>query len=273
MHKIISDVEELKYFFDNILPPLKSTEVYFVSLSARNKYLSEKEREQYCLGRTEMFAKNIVRKREWSRFLRTLRKYEVNEGGYTTKNDSNIPSKCITCYININPSDTLLALKAFKTVLEEYQFELANIAINKRDPENIANRVNKLDNNLMTAYQQAHGTRHWIDIDMDVPKDFDPLEKTSYFLRSKGVNTFYLLDTKSGYHLLIKKEELTFNPSEIIEEVRNQLYSFFYGKLHSDAKAVELTDASEIIVNKNQMIPVPGTLQGGYPVRVINKGV
>jgi hypothetical protein len=27
----------------------------------------------------------------------------------------------------------------------------------------------------------------------------------------------------------------------------------------------------EIIINKNEMIPVPGTFQGGYPVRIIEE--
>ena len=68
---IIASVGELKYFFDEVLKPLGPTEVFFLSLSARNKYLSEEKRDYYHLGRSEMFAKSIVREYSWERFLRT----------------------------------------------------------------------------------------------------------------------------------------------------------------------------------------------------------
>lgn len=93
--KLIHDEEELKWFFDNILPELKPTETYFLSLSARSKYLTEEEKVSLELGYTEMFAKTIVRKRNWERFLRTVRKLECDERGihnqkqFTYSNKSN----------------------------------------------------------------------------------------------------------------------------------------------------------------------------------------
>jgi hypothetical protein len=168
MSKYIQLIEsEVKWFFDHVMPPLTDTECYFLSLSARNKYLSAEEREELQLGRTEMFEKRLVRKKEWSRFIRTLRKMECDERGYTTKNNSPIPSKALVCYININPSDTLKALSAFQSLINEYQVEIASIAFGGGKKDNLANRLNKIDNNLMTCYQQATGTRHWIDFDFD----------------------------------------------------------------------------------------------------------
>ncbi len=153
-HTFIHDIDELKFFYDNILPPLDKTDVYFISLSARNKYLTDEEKETLDLGRTEMFAKTIIRKREWDRFLRTIRKFECHVEGYTTKNGSPIPSKCIVMYININPSNTLQAIAGFKKVLSEYEVEIASIALNDRSNiNNIAERLNKIDNSLYTAYQ------------------------------------------------------------------------------------------------------------------------
>jgi hypothetical protein len=265
-YSIVYDEEELKYFYTNILPRLTETEVYFVSLSARNKYLSEEEREELQLGRTEMFNKTIVRKDEWGRFIRSIRKFECNKRGYTTKNNSYIPEKSIVCYININPSDTIKALGEFKKVLNEYEIEIASIAFNKRQTTNIAQRLNKLDNSLMTAYQQSTGEKTWIDIDCDVNKKYKPHEdeELKEYMEYKGLKDYYWIDTRSGYHLLLKRKELTFNPQDLTKEI----YKGYYSYMNS---INEIYGSTEVIVNKNAMIPLPGTFQGGYPVRVLNR--
>lgn len=51
MSKLIHNREEYNKFI-NILPDLKDDEVYFLSLSARNKYLTDAERTLFGLGRT-----------------------------------------------------------------------------------------------------------------------------------------------------------------------------------------------------------------------------
>lgn len=272
--KLIHDVDELKWFFDNIIPQLKPTEVIFLSLSARNKYLTDKEKVSLELGRTEMFAKTIVREKEWERFLRTIRKLECDERGYTTKNNSPIPSKAIVCYININPSDTLKALNEFNKVINEYMFELSQVAVNKRDPENIFNRLNKVDNNLMTAYQQSTGTRLWIDFDLDIDKNWKVYEEVVFkdWMKKKGILTYFWIDTKSGYHLLISREDLRFNPKELVDFIKQGYCNWLFNEYDYEM-AQEKLDSCEIIKNDNAMIPVPGCLQGGYPVKVLNKEV
>jgi len=266
-HKFIHSVHELKYFYDNILPPLNKTDVYFVSLSARNKYLTEEEREILGLGRTEMICKAIVRKQEWMRFLRTIRKYECHIDGYTTKNGYTIPAKCIIIYININPANTLQAISNFKKVLSEYETEIASIALNDRsNSNNISERLNKIDNSLMTAYQQSTGTKYWIDIDCDVNKVFKPHENK--VLKSKmkelGLKTYWWIDTKSGYHLLVNRDELKFDPRILTSVIYEEYYKLM-NRLKLDY------GHTEVIVNKNAMIPLPGTWQGGHAVTILNK--
>ncbi len=268
-YSFIYDVEELKYFYDNILPDLNPTEVYFVSLSARKKYLTEEEIVEYQLGRTEMFCKSLIRKREWDRFLRTIRKFECHKGGYTTKNGKSIPEKSIVVYININPSSTLQAIAGFKKVLAEYEVELASMALlgKRGDIESLGYRLNKIDNNLYTEYQQSRGKKVWIDIDMDIDKGFKIYKDKDFkkFLKEKKINTYYFIDTKSGYHMLIKKDELKFNPKDIIDRATE-----LYEEWHFEEYGVNVKDF-EIIINRNEMLCVPGTLQGGYPVIILNK--
>jgi len=271
---LIADIDELKWFFDNVLPPLAPTEIIFLSLSARNKYLTEEERLHYGLGRTEMFTKTIVREHTWEKFLKTIRRFECNEAGYLTKNGLPIPSKTLVCYININPSNTLKALNEFNKIINEYMFELSNVAVKSIPADNILNRINKIDNNLMTCYQQATGTRHWIDFDLDVDKGWKAHEDEvlKKWMLAKGLKTFYWLDMKSGYHLLIKKDELKFNPSELIEEINFCYSDWVCDEYEGDLDTIhDKIDNAEIIKNDNAMIALPGTFQGGHIVRVLNK--
>lgn len=259
--KIISDEKELKWFFDNVMPPLKETEVYFLSLSARNKYLTEEEREFYALGRTEMFQKTLVREKDWDRFIRTIRKFECDERGYTTKNNKPIPSKTMVCYYNINPSDSFKALASFQEVVSEYNREAISLLVSGGKRENFLNRLNKIDNNLLTAYQQATGTRHYIDFDFDLEnKSESYINDMSEVLEEKGINKYFWIDTRSGYHLLVDKTQMKFNPNDIIIRGVEMVSKKNMGEV------------GEIIYNKNSMIPLPGTYQGGHPVTVLNKG-
>lgn len=261
--KLIHDEEELKWFFDNVLPPLKETECYFISLSARNKYLTEEEREVFALGRTEMFNKTLIRKKEWNRFIRTIRKFECDERGYTTRNSSPIPSKSMVCYININPSDTLKAISEFQKLLNEYQVEIASIAFGNGKKDNLANRINKIDNNLMTCYQQATGTKHWIDFDFDIEKHEEIIKLVNKELAKRNVTRYIWLDTKSGYHLLLDKNQVKFDPFNFTATIEETLWE------QSDLFTED--GISEIIYNKNVMIPLPGTLQGDHPVTILKE--
>ena len=55
-------IEDRKHFekFISKLPTLRMDEVSFISLSARNKYLTNEERLTLGLGRTEMFGREIA---------------------------------------------------------------------------------------------------------------------------------------------------------------------------------------------------------------------
>lgn len=275
MYKLINDVDEVKKFFDEVVPPLTNSEMYFVSLSARNKYLTEEERRELALGRTEMFERRVIRERSFERFLRTLRKFETNDGSYLTKNGSNIPNKSIIVYFNINPTDVLKAYKEFNQVMNEYMYELAHCAAEGRKTDDIMKRIRKQDTLLMNCFQKNRGTKHYLDVDFDVPKDyFDAVVKPFIDeLRENGVKVV-VIDTRGGYHILLKRDTIKFNFNDVIYKA-NEKFALEYMK-RNDVKLGEngyidlpKETGHEIILNKNAMVPVPGTLQGGYPVRIL----
>lgn len=274
-YNIIFDEEEVRYFFDTILPPLEETDVYFVSLSARNKYLNQVEREVYKLGRTEMFQKILIKERAWGKFIRAIRRLECNKSGYTTSNGKSIPDKALVCYININASNTLKALEIFKDVLAKYEAEVFAVALKGRKNNNLGHNLNNLDNALLTAYQQSRGSKVWIDIDIDIPKEIKLYEHEGlkYFLENRGLKEYFWIDTKSGYHLLLKRKELFFDPRSIIKYIFDVPLTQYYMEKTGDPKELcsVLAYKHEVVENKNEMIPMPGTLQALYPVKILNR--
>lgn len=280
MYKIIADEKELKWYYENILHPLENNEVYFVSLSARNKYLTAKEREDLQLGRTEMFARKIISIDKWEVFLRSIKSFEINEGGYTTKNNSNIPEKSMVCYFNINPSCSIKAYNMFNKTMNDYMFELAYCSIHDRAKENILKRINKQRTLLMNCYQKSRGTKHWLDLDFDVPEYFNAPKLMKDFLNALKIE-YYWVETKSGYHLLIDIDSLSkmkVNPQNICQEGLIRLFRATTEKQRGSTPKYEgkntiVIDSKkyEIIINKNAMIPLPGTYQAGHKVTVLNK--
>ncbi len=255
MNKFIYSEEELRKFYDNVLPPLTNTEVYFVSLSARNKLLSEEEKLEYSLGRTEMFERKTIREKDWNKFYRSILKYETNEGAYTGRNGKPLPKKCTILYININPSDMVKAYQEFDTRVRE---NIYNMISNKGS--NLS-YFKKIDRELMNAIQRNKGTKHYIDIDFDLPDKVDgayhPLLYNFIVCLQERNQKFFVVETRGGFHVLLSRETLNFNFNKDIEYINEVAKSHYRNG-----------EKFEICRNVNDMIPLPGTLQGVYPVKV-----
>jgi lysophospholipase L1-like esterase len=88
---LIKDREEFNKLI-SILPDLNKDEVYFISLSARNKYLTMDERKEYSLGQTEMFGREIAQSKE-KLYDYTIKKLEATLSYKTTRNGKPIPDE------------------------------------------------------------------------------------------------------------------------------------------------------------------------------------
>jgi hypothetical protein len=66
---------------------------------------------------------------------------------------------------------------------------------------------------------------------------------------------YIIVETRGGYHVLIKRDTLKNSGLKLHDEI---------GGISTSLRTISA--AGEIIINKNEMIPTPGTLQGGFPV-------
>lgn len=244
---LIQDVNEFENFIENVMPPLLSNEVYFISLSARNKYLTESERAFYGLGRTEMFCRTIIRsKDDWAK---AIRKLEGELSTRLTRTNQLFPEKALVVYVNVNPSDAVAAHLLYTDKMNHELEMMTKATVRDKEPNYTTFKF--ADKTLLDCFQVSTGERTYLDLDIDT-KEEQYLNKVRRVLDSGNVS-YFAVETHGGFHVLVKRE--TLNKSNV--------------RLDLLVKELAKESGKEIMFNKNAMISVPGTLHGGFLVRVV----
>ena len=259
-YKFMHSQEELRWWGDYGVPPLKPNEIYFLSLSCRNKSLTEEERQYYQCGRSEMFAKQQIRHDTWEDFLKHVKRFEVRRDAYLTKSGVPFPQKSLVVYWNLTPIDVVKAMRDQISHLIEIQSALTDSALkgSKAALDDSFHKARKSFDTAQSLFARNFGTKVWVDIDVDKSdmSDSDYCEIRAFF---EGEASFRVGDvmyvrTGGGIHCLIRKSALNVNPKWIGESIQGRI------------------GAKEAVVNSNQMMPLPGTFQyGDRPVYVMNK--
>lgn len=138
------------------------------------------------------------------------------------------------------------------------------------------------------------GTKYWVDFDMDLAdesKKYDILSAWKLYLNDKiGKENYIVIETGGGFHTLVKKQCIKFNPNDLINKFCTSASTFkvkeettFCGIPieKTTGKFVQIVDnqlyyswgafIDELIYNTNAMCPCPGTYQYGNIVKIHNK--
>ena len=264
-YKVIGDVGELKWFYEHIVEKPLDGESYMFCNSARAKKLTEEEKENFGAKRAEMFHTEVSKvhideEYSWIDFLSAVSKFEVNKLAYLTKKKLPYPDKSLVLYMYMNPSSEAACAQDTLERINVINKELINSGL-KGSMIGIKDSIWKLStisNHIKACHAQNPARRVYIDFDIDC-KDLD--DRAIDIINTNTKNYFgkgFLVRTSGGIHVLVRKEALKFNPNNYIEALTNDLKEDY--------------TIDEIKKNDNCMIPVPGTLQYGNIVRVINKG-
>lgn len=243
---LVVDKTQFDYFV-NLLPELRPGEVYFVSLSARNKYLTPEERVYYALGRTEMYARTVVKSK--ADFPLAMEKLAAADSYRTTKNGMRVPAHCRVVYVNINPSDMVGAYNVFTQEMNAVRADVMKAALNGNEP-NLDAFVN-MERRLLNAVQKTPGNKFYLDVDVD-SKQPEVVQVLMDGLNEYCVE-YHVVETHGGYHVLVNREGL--NKSGY--------------KLYQHVKSLDGLVQGEVVFNSNAMVPVPGTMQAGHLVRLL----
>jgi hypothetical protein len=274
-YEFLKDLDELKWFWMYAMRPLKPNEVYFISTSARNKRLDEAEREYFQVGRSEMWHKEIITEDDFSWFLRGIRRCETNKLAYLTKSGMPYPDKVLVLYINIAPVDAYSAMTKQIDSLLTTQRELTDSVL-KNSPQGTAQayyNIRRSHTTGQSVFARSFGESVWVDIDSDI-EGFDTdrgrevIQGVKELLYTEvGKSNFMQIQTVGGFHWLIRKSKLSDIGRKYKADPIGTIISFMTSAFKADGIAV-----NEIVKNRNEMIPLPGTIQyGRHVVKVVNK--
>ena len=229
-----------------------------MSLSCRNKTLTEDEREFFKCGRSEMFSKQQIRHDDWNSFLKHVKRFEVRKDAYLTKSGQTYPQKALVVYWNICPIDAYKAMKDQMSYLTEVLTSLTDSALKNSQGgiDEAYYKVRKSFDTCQSLFARNFGEKHWVDIDCDIENASDSDYHNIRLVMDKEFSpgdVMYIL-TAGGIHCMIRRTAIRNNPVLLCEQID---------------KAVK---AKEIIRNRNEMVALPGTFQyENHIVRVINK--
>jgi len=276
MASLIYDEKMLLDFYNTVFPGTDPFYTEFFCLAARKKYMTEEQKRSINLGDTCMMFKSILKEHDERKFLSKIHQADASADYFTDRDGNYIPKDCIVFYLNLNRTNVFKAIREFKSLLADWEYDVATSLEfnnnNKRD--NIGKQLKTIQNNLLKSFQEPKNTEgDWLDIDCDIGTDFSALEYKHILSDNIGTKNVYVLSTHGGCHILISKKAVSeFNKNLALicprEEMKNyvmtpdRILNFVNGLMQDK-------DIKEIKLNQNLAVPLPGTMQGGFPVSFV----
>jgi hypothetical protein len=225
-YRIITDENKLIEFID-WLPELNQGEVFYCCLFARSKYAKNVSHIKSDKAQLKRFTAT----KNW--LLTKIKQLECPIGSYTQYGNP-IPQEALALYINPNPRNLE---KATKNSLIKFA-KLITTEYNGYNPYA----------EVLSEIQKAKSRTVYVNSDFDIDKDIFYAECLPEIKKYFNPESYTLLETRGGYHLLIEPTKITMNKNSWYKSVQ-------------DIKGFEKTD--------DGVMPVPGTYQGGFTPKLI----
>ena len=314
VYDIVADTAELKWFFDHVIQKPQVNESYTAVFVSRHKKLTKEEQEDIGLTRkeAEFLAVETFRlghfkdalyqnENNWTfeKFLKQLRRLEVNKEAYTTSKGLPLPTKTLSTIFYINPCDNIKVCREFFNQYLDVTQSISKAMLGGKTTVDNLQSYQWFDNaesNLKHLRANQKGTRYWLDYDIDVPvwwkasrtkeeyEALSPEEQIRPYIngyivmknildRTFGKGNYVIVDTSGGYHVLVKVSAIKSNPHNFCKEITD-IYNWAVNDLGMEPYIDEKGNCKfECIVNDSQIpgLPLPGTYQYGRKVTVLNK--
>ena len=263
----IKDEKELHWFFDHVFVQPKVGESYMEVLSARNKALTTEERETYHLGRSEMMRMEVLKgtkeKISWERFLSFCKRFNFDETSMLTDSGLPYPEKSLVLYFYINTSSEVKVTDKLVDYIMLNKTELINSYENGNKDGVIESKLklSKVSYISKSLHASCISTKNYVDFDLDCDKEF---LKNNYVTMKSVINSFFtsgsffIVETKGGWHILVKHEHIKSNPSIFCNTITSTITNLG-------------GEVSECILNKNSFLQLPGSLSRDHIVTILNK--
>lgn len=240
-YKIIYDEAELDRFI-SWLPNLQPNEKFYWSLFCRKKYFPQaiKSNDKTQLKRGLATKENLKDK---------IRQLEIEIGKWKLR-DMEVPQEALVFYLMPNPR--CMTKAAYKTIRH-----CADLLENTNKGYNLVQEV-------MSCVQKSKSRTVFVDFDID-DKNID-LTLLNHIFSPVADSRFpdkpyTIIETRGGYHILINSGYATaYMRSWNAMQMRKREITWY-----NDIKSAYIVDQVQ-----DQLLPVPGTIQGGFEVKFIN---
>lgn len=265
-HQLIWDVNQIERFQNLFMNGFDNEHVHLIYLAARRKY----DEKQPLAGST-CFNRQVINQKTRS-LVDMIRMYEIPVGTYSDKTGSVIRDDALVVYYLLNHRNAKTAYSKFaKKMLDR----LCGAAEEKFDD---------LISELKSAIHSASNSKRYIELDVDtkepaiVQKVLNVLNqplvkgcecpiKTEQCQRTRSLTEFVIctVETHGGYHIVLDNEKLGKDArGKLWQEFNSPEYKFAGADFHGKPITKSYVD-----VRSDPSPPIPGTLQGGFPVRMV----
>jgi len=230
---LLVNEKECKNFLEVVTPDLREDEVLFLSLIVRGKYCE-------CVKRSGMIVDTeFIKDNDVNKMVRKVKKLGYVEGVYVSeKTGEVIPKECFAILIDVQPCSVT---KAIPKLANDLVWNLYEICEGEKNRGGVKSVVGwKLWRSVLSKCRR----KIFVDIDIDV-KDFDLLDR---ILDVVGDGVVCAVETRGGFHVVVDRAILG-------RLYQKEKWIWEYEKIEISAKQVQL--------------PVVGTLQGGFEVKMI----
>jgi hypothetical protein len=240
-----------------------------IHLACRKKYLDEinfnynKDTFGYKVGEitklqtrfiNKFLNRTIIKDDSYEKFLSLIYSYNSD-----TRSLKNLPQEGLVLYASLNPRSAFKALTEFNKKMTEWTY---NAVVNKEMGDLVT--IKNTTSIMKTCIQNSSYESKYIQLDLDKKEQeyIDILEK---FLNDNLINVHCIIETKNGFHYILDSKNLT----------GEQKKNIFNGTL-KNLKFETLNRIGEPVIkniidinSNNPMSPIPGTYQGGFPVKFV----
>lgn len=229
-YQLIHDETQVQKFL-NLIPDLGPNEKLYGCLFARKKYDPELIKSN---DKTQL--SRFLSSKEL--FIPRLKQLEVKEGAYSLKNRT-VRNESLVVYAMPNPRDMV-------------QASWATIERLQKCIKHKAERFNPVQETISAA-QKSKGNQIYVTLDLDNKDMLAKLLKVMCLNEAQHLDKqYYVIETRGGYHILVNKF--------IFKDVKDCRPIDWYKRI----KELGVDNIGDMLS------PVPGTYQGGFPVKFIN---
>lgn len=211
---------------------LEENECFYLCLFARNKYVRDNPLLAQGITADKAQIKRFTAKK--ANLLNKIKQLETTVGNYETRLGYKIPQESLALYITVNPRSNYKAMlncmKKFCDILDT-QGKGFNI-----------------HQEALSAIQQSCSRKVYSDIDFDIDKS-GMIETVKTIKKYINEDCLTIVETRGGFHCMIELKK-------IAKEFEKSWYK-------------NITSINGADVVSDNMLPIPGTYQGGFTPRFV----